>query len=148
RRLTPQPRRDQPLGVPRKSGRGIVLFEPRMLPAVRAPVTTFVTIPTRSISRYGGRWVNLLAWRDGPHTKGSFTTRAGCKVPRMSTSNVVPMAEAALFTEASAIPTRREGDIVPLVTGPTSAPRKRTRAPGGGIHHPPTRIRTRLGPAS
>src|SRR5437870_13884320 len=77
RSLRLQRRRDHPWRAPRRGARGIVLFEPRMLPAVRAPVTTFVTIPKRSISRYGGRWVNLLAWRDGPHRKGSFTTRAG-----------------------------------------------------------------------
>src|SRR5207247_143027 len=55
-----------------RSARGIVLFEPRMLPAVRAPVTTFVTIPTRSISRYGGRWVNLLPSRDGASQEGEL----------------------------------------------------------------------------
>src|SRR6266566_8223581 len=70
--LSLQTRRNHPWGAPRRSARGIVLFEPRMLPAVRAPVTTFVTIPTRSISRYGGRWVNLLPWRDGASQEGEL----------------------------------------------------------------------------
>ena len=51
----------------------------------------------------------------------------------MSTSNVVPIAEADLSTEASAIPTRRDGDIVPLVTRPTSFAWNRTRYPCRGI---------------
>src|SRR5436853_694938 len=72
RSLGLQKRRDHPWGAPRRSARGIVLFEPRMLPAVRAPVTTFVTIPTRSISRYGGRWVNLLPSRDGASQEGEL----------------------------------------------------------------------------
>src|SRR5438132_7172638 len=70
RSLRLQKRRDHPWGAPRRGARGIVLFEPRMLPAVRAPVTTFVTIPPRSISRYGGRWVNLLPWRGGASQEG------------------------------------------------------------------------------
>src|SRR5439155_126241 len=29
-------------------------------------------IPTRSISRYGGRWVNLLPWRGGASQEGKL----------------------------------------------------------------------------
>jgi len=57
-----------------------------------------------------------------PQRKGSFTTRDGCEVPRIRTSSVVPIAEADLSTEASEIPMRRDGDIVPLVTWPTVLP--------------------------
>src|SRR5207249_2162712 len=46
----------------------------------------------------------------------------------MSTSSGVPTAEADLSTDASAIPTRREGDIVPLGTCPASFPPDRRRA--------------------
>ena len=46
-------RREQclhPWGAAPRATPTIFLFEPRMLPAVRRPVTTFVTIPSGAIS--------------------------------------------------------------------------------------------------
>src|SRR5438093_350455 len=61
-----------------------------------------------------------------------MTTSARLASPRMSTATPVPAAVDSGSRNPSAIPIRREGDRVPLVTRPTSRPPARTRQPWRG----------------
>src|SRR6266571_1853662 len=79
------------------------------------------------------------------HRKGRGATLAGCDVPRISTSTRVCGAACSRLTKASAIPTRRLGDIVPLVTRPIGVPVDRTAHPCRGIPRSSMRTPTSRG---
>src|SRR3972149_4214722 len=63
------------------------------------------------------------------YRNGGFTTTARLCSPRTSTSTAAPGAAAGSLRYAGAMPLFREGDLVPLVTSPTSRPPASTAHP-------------------